>query len=322
MSEKINSNIQLYMAPLEGVTGYICRNAQHDMFGGIDKYYAPFIDARINRPLKSKEIRDILPENNPNIPLVPQIMGNNPEAFMLTVRQFQELGYSEFNLNLGCPSPTVVKKGRGAGFLGNPDALYDFFQWIYEDAAFASGELKLSVKARLGMERPEEMERLLIIYNRFPITELILHPRLQTDYYKNTTNLDAFEQVHRNSEVPLIYNGDVNTIDDGKKILERFPEIGGLMLGRGMLANPALAREITGGAGLSMKELKAFHNRIYEEYQDYLSGEVSVLHKMKELWNYWIGHFEGGDKPLKKIKKSQHLRDYEQIVEQLFHEVV
>lgn len=300
------------MAPLEGVTGYIFRNAQSDIFGGIDQYYAPFIDARINRPLKCKEIRDLLPENNFSIPLVPQIMGNNPEAFILTIRQLQELGYKECNLNLGCPSLTVVKKGRGAGFLGNPEALYDFFQWIFEDVSLAAGELKLSVKARLGMKQPEEIVRLLEIYNRFPISELILHPRLQTDYYRNTPNLDAFEQVYENSEHPLIYNGDVNTVSDAERIMNRFPNLSGLMIGRGMLANPALAREIKGGAQLSMEELKAFHNRIYEAYKDYLSGEASVLHKMKELWNYWIVNFEDSDKLFKKIKKSQNLKDYEE----------
>ncbi|MDD3403242.1 MAG: tRNA-dihydrouridine synthase family protein [Hespellia sp.] len=320
---------QIYMAPLEGITKYIYRNAHQQVFGNITKYFAPFIDARINRPLKSRELHDLLPENNQNLSLIPQIMTNDSEAFLATAKQLEEIGYHELNLNLGCPSLTVVRKNRGAGFLSNPETLKQFFQNVYEDSSFASKDMKLSVKTRLGMESPEEMHTLIAIYNAFPLHELIIHPRVQTDYYRNTPDLDSFAFIQKESHIPLVYNGDLNTVSDVAALSKRFPDEHTLMLGRGLIRNPALSRELSSHEinytepaamqnTLTKKEFLTFHDTIFHGYQELLSGEIPVLHKMKELWSYWIFNFKDAKKPYKALNKSQHFKEYETQVNILF----
>lgn len=335
---------QIYMAPLEGITKYVYRNAHQEVFGGITKYFAPFIDARINRPLKSRELHDLLPENNENLSLIPQIMTNDSEAFLATTKQLSSIGYHEINLNLGCPSLTVVRKNRGAGFLSHPSALKQFFQDIYADPSFASGDMKLSVKTRLGMESPEEMYELLRIYNDFPLHELIVHPRVQTDYYRNTPNLDMFEYIQKESRIPLVYNGDLNTISNVEAFSTRFPDVNTLMLGRGLIRNPALSRKLSSSelcadsytfetnskvnrnalsvttSTLTKEELLMFHDVVFHGYQELLSGEMPVLHKMKELWSYWIDNFRDAKKPYKALNKSQHFAEYKAQVNTLFHD--
>ncbi|MDD2981576.1 MAG: tRNA-dihydrouridine synthase family protein [Hespellia sp.] len=308
--------MKLYMAPLEGITGYIYRNAQCEIFGGIDRYFSPFIDARLKRSLKSKELRDILLENNPGVELVPQIMSNNGEAFVKTIGQMQELGYTQFNLNLGCPSGTVVAKGRGSGFLSHPEALEHFFEEV-----FSLHDLKLSVKTRIGVENPDEMERLLLIFNRFPLTELIVHPRIQKDFYKNKPNREVFAWIVRESANPVCYNGDIFTFQDYEEFQREFPGVDRLMLGRGILKNPALARMIKGGKRASKEELREFHDRIYMRYRETLSGEKPVLYKMKEVWFYLIQSFEMHEKLSGELKKVQHLTEYEQMVRRIFAEL-
>lgn len=316
--------VQVYMAPLEGITKYVYRNAHNEIFGGVSKYFAPFIDARINRPLKSREIYDLLPENNQNISLIPQIMTNNPEAFLATAAQLRGIGYHEINLNLGCPSLTVVRKHRGSGFLSRPNDLKRFFQTIYHDPSFASGDMKLSVKTRIGVESPDEMYELLNIYNQFPLHELIVHPRIQTDYYKNTPNLEMLHFIRQESQILPIYNGDLNSVSDVVSLTEQFPDTDTMMIGRGLIRDPAFARQISAvdntpeANQLQKGELLAFHDSIYHAYQELLSGELPVLHKMKELWSYWIVNFADAKKPYKELNKSQTLKEYESRVNILF----
>ena len=303
---------QIYMAPLEGITKFVYRNAHETTFGGIEKYFSPFIDGRINRPVKCNELNDILPENNPNITLIPQIMAKNADGFLATAKQIHELGYNEVNLNLGCPSLTVVRKGKGAGFLAYPEELHQFLRDVFADPLFVHGDMKLSIKTRLGKESLEEMHTLLDIYNEFTLSELILHPRLQCQYYKGTPDLDAFQYVYENSKNSLIYNGDLNTESDINSLMERFPKLHALMIGRGLLRNPALNT-----VQLDSNTFLQYHNLIFEGYQELLSGETPVLHKMKELWAYWIELFDDYKKPLKALKKSQHLNEYQHQVEVL-----
>lgn len=316
--------VQIYMAPLEGITKYVYRNAHNEIFGGVSKYFAPFIDARINRPLKSREIYDLLPENNQNLSLIPQIMTNNLEAFLATAAQLRGIGYHEINLNLGCPSLTVVRKHRGSGFLSSPNDLKQFFRDIYNDPSFASGDMKLSVKTRIGVESPDEMYELLKIYNQFPLHELIVHPRVQTDYYKNTPNLEVFHFIRQESQILPIYNGDLNSVSDVVSLTERFPDTDTMMIGRGLIRDPAFARQISAVDNtpepnqLQKGELLAFHDSIYHAYQQLLSGELPVLHKMKELWSYWIVNFTDAKKPYKELNKSQTFKEYESRINILF----
>lgn len=306
--------MKLYFAPLEGIGGYIYRNAQADCFIPGDKYFSPFLAPKQNRSLSPKEYRDVAPENNKNICLVPQIMANHAEIFLKAAKELKSLGYQEINLNLGCPSPTVVTKYRGAGFLAKPKELEEFLEEIFEKA-----DIKISVKTRLGMEDEEEFPRILEIYNRFPLKELIIHPRVQKDFYKNTPRREMFSYAIKSTKIPLVYNGDVFSKEDCQEIQELFGDVN-VMLGRGVLANPALFGEIREGEAITKDGLYLFHNRILSDYREVMSGEKNVLFKMKELWFYMAELFPDSEKYMKKIRKAQHLREYQAFVESLFEE--
>lgn len=313
--------MQLYFAPLEGITGYIYRNAHHSFYAGVDKYFIPFLSPNQNRALNPKEIKDVLPEHNQGIYVVPQILTKNAEHFLRAAEELEEkYGYEEVNLNLGCPSRTVVSKGKGAGFLSKPEELDVFFQEVFEKV-----RIKVSVKTRIGMDKPEEFGRLIEIFNKYPLYELIIHPRLQKDYYNNTPDWGVFAEAVRESRNPLCYNGDIFTLEDYRKLRTKFPDIDRIMLGRGLLMKPALAEIIKGdmnvkeGAAKSadLKRLKAFHDRLYGDYGKVMSGEKNVLFKMKEFWIYAENLFPEKKKLFKKIRKASRLCDYEQAVRQL-----
>ena len=306
--------MNLYFAPLEGIGGYIYRNAQADYFEKADKYYSPFLAPNQNRSISPKEYKDIAPEHNEDIMLVPQIMANNAEIFLKAAQELEQLGYKEINLNLGCPSRTVVTKYRGAGFLAKPDALEQFLEEVYSKL-----NIRLSLKTRLGMEDEEEFEHLLDIYNKFPVSELIIHPRVHTDYYKNTPRMESFLNALEKSKNPVVYNGDIFNKEKYQQVMKQM-DVSGVMLGRGVLANPALFGEIRGTEKLSKERLWEFHERLLADYTQEMSGERNVLFKMKELWFYLAWSFTNTEKYEKKIRKAQHLSDYRLVVKQLFFE--
>lgn len=305
--------MQFYFAPMEGITGYIYRNAYESVFSGIDKYFSPFIVPHKNRGFKTKELKDIFPENNEQVRLIPQILTNDAEDFLRTAKEFQVLGYEEINLNLGCPSGTVTAKGKGAGFLAFPQELDAFLEQIYEKA-----EAKISIKTRIGVSDREEFYALLDIYKKYPIEELIVHPRLLQDFYKNTPDVEMFAYAVENYPGKLIYNGDIFTRDAYLALVDRVPDLFGVMLGRGLLANPGLIREIEEHTPAKKEEILEFHNKILEGYIEMLSGDRNVLFRMKELWFYLIHLFEEPEKYAKQIKKVQTVREYRQIVEEIF----
>ena len=306
--------MNLYFAPLEGIGGYIYRNAQADYFEKADKYYSPFLAPNQNRSISPKEYKDIAPEHNEDITLVPQIMANNAEIFLKAAQELEQLGYKEINLNLGCPSRTVVTKYRGAGFLAKPDALEQFLEEVYSKL-----NIRLSLKTRLGMEDEEEFEHLLDIYNKFPVSELIIHPRVQTDYYKNTPRMESFLNALEKSKNPVVYNGDIFNKEKYQQVMKQM-DVSAVMLGRGVLANPALFGEIRGTEKLSKERLWEFHERLLADYTQEMSGERNVLFKMKALWFYLAWSFTNTEKYEKKIRKAQHLSDYRLVVKQLFFE--
>ena len=287
---------------------------QADYFEKADKYYSPFLAPNQNRSISPKEYKDIAPEHNEDITLVPQIMANNAEIFLKAAQELEQLGYKEINLNLGCPSRTVVTKYRGAGFLAKPDALEQFLEEVYSKL-----NIRLSLKTRLGMEDEEEFEHLLDIYNKFPVSELIIHPRVQTDYYKNTLRMESFLEALAKSKNPVVYNGDIFNKEKYQQVMKQM-DVSGVMLGRGVLANPALFGEIRGTEKLSKERLWEFHERLLADYMQEMSGERNVLFKMKELWFYLAWSFTNTEKYEKKIRKAQHLSDYRLVVKQLFFE--
>lgn len=315
--QKLNKKMKYYVAPMEGITGYIYRNAHHDLFPGVDKYFTPFLSPNQNRCFTPREKRDILPENNPGIPLVPQILTNQADYFLKTVEELQGFGYREVNLNLGCPSGTVVSKGKGAGFLEDADKLDAFLEEVFEKTD--RGQVRISLKTRLGLEDAEEFEDLLKVYNRYPLEELIIHPRVRSDFYKNQPDVRAFGDALGQSKNPVCYNGDIFTVADYRNLTEQFPDLKALMCGRGILTNPALLSAIAGEKNLTKEELRRFHDRIYQDYRSlFAPDERSVLFKMKELWGYMGDLFFGAQKELKKIKKAQHFPEYEIAVLEIF----
>lgn len=308
--------MKFYFAPLEGVTGYIYRNAYNTLFGNIDKYFTPFIVPSVNKCLKTRELNDILPEHNKGMYVVPQILTNNSEYFLDTVNALKEFGYNEINLNLGCPSGTVVGKNRGSGFLALPDELDRFL-----DEVFSKTDSKISIKTRIGKDSPDEFFKLLDIYNKYPLEELIIHPRIQKDYYKNTPNMDVYKYAEEHSKNVLCYNGDIFNVKDYENIREKCPSLDRIMLGRGIIANPGLVNEIKGNEIADKAKLKEFHDMVFEGYKEVLSGDKNALFKMKEFWFYMKNMFANHDKYAKKIRKTSSVNEYIAIVNIIFNEL-
>jgi len=298
---------------MEGITGYVYRKAFNEFFGPLDRYYIPFIAPTQNKKFASKALKDVAPDNNPNMVAIPQVLTNKSDQFIFTAQALADQGYDMVNLNLGCPSATVVSKKKGSGFLGDLDLLDQFMADI-----FSKSPIKISVKTRLGIEDPQEFHALLDLFNKYPMEELIIHPRTQKDYYKNTPHLDMFQMALDKAKMPLVYNGDIFTKKDFQAIHEAFPQVDAFMLGRGLLGNPNLVRDILGQAALSKDQLKGFHDSLMAGYQEVMSGDRPVLYKMKELWFYMIHLFDDPGKSLKKIRKSQKLSDYKTLIDLMF----
>ncbi len=314
--------MEYYFAPMEGITGYIHRNVHHSLFPGISKYFTAFIAPGQKGKFSAREKNDILPDHNRGICTVPQLLTNNPQDFITTAVKLGELGYREINLNLGCPSRTVVTKYRGSGFLAKPGELDAFFAEVFSACGGEGslGEMQISVKTRLGVEEPEEFFRILDIYNRYPLKELIIHPRTQRDFYSGPVHMDLFAYGAEHSRCPVCYNGDIRTGEDMRALEERFPALDRVMIGRGLLVDPALHLQLQGGRMPDRAALRTFHDRIYDWYRQEMPGARPVLFKMKELWAYMGQLFEDGRRPLKKIRKAERTEAYEAAVEELFRE--
>lgn len=310
--------MDFYFAPMEGITGYIFRNAHRACFPSVDRYYTPFITPKPGKSFTTRELNDVLPEHNEGICVVPQILTNQAEGFLKVADRLKGFGYTKVNLNLGCPSGTVVAKKKGAGFLAYPGELDAFLEQV-----FAGCDLEISIKTRIGREDPEEFGPLLEIFNKYPLERLIIHPRVQTDFYKNTPNLEAFSKAAAQSKNPVCYNGDLFSREKIKTFAARFPQVDAVMLGRGLLVNPALAAKCqNGGAGgkegaPDKEMLGIFLERLAVDYSRALSGERDVLFKMKELWFYLGKLFPNGEREVKKIRKAQTLLEYRGYVKRL-----
>ncbi|BBF43836.1 tRNA dihydrouridine synthase B [Lachnospiraceae bacterium KM106-2] len=305
--------MKFYFAPLVGVTGYVYRNAHHALFDSIDKYFIPFISPNEEGLVKSKELAEVLPENNQGIPVVPQILTNRADYFLKTAKQLSELGYEEVNLNLGCPSAIVVSRGRGAGFLAHKDLLQEFLDEIY-----AKSSMKISIKTRLGMQDPNEFTDLMKIYNQYPVEELIIHPRVREDFYLNHPNREMFQEAAEMSVNPICYNGDIFTVEDYKAFREQCPDVGRIMMGRGLLGNPNLVGEILTGTRITKEELQALHDRIYHDFKEILTGDSHVLNRMKQFWFYVNPLFTEKELAWQKVKDCKELKAYLSVQEEIF----
>ena len=330
----------LYFAPLEGIGNHIYRSAFTRHYSGVDRFYTPFIDINSDGGMKNRNVNDILPENNAGITLIPQILTRNADALGEASRRIAGLGYREINLNLGCPSPTVTKKGKGSGMLADPLQLQAFLEQAFRVSATA-----LSVKMRIGICSTEEWEPLLEVLNDFPIAELIVHPRLTSQVYSGGIHEDIFRAIYETSRNPVCLNPGIREAAEFYTYAGRYPKITGLMIGRGLVSDPALAEKIVRGnndTGSSREQTAAsevcaaanrasaqpdlpderkrfrdFHDDLLESYRQVLSGETPVLFKMKELWDYWDKAIDVDPKLRKKITKAGSISEYVTCVQQI-----
>ena len=308
-----------YFAPMEGITGYTYRRVHHRFFSGADRYYTPFLSANHNYSFQNKELRDTLPENNEGIPLVPQLLTKKAAEFDWGARTLAALGYREVNFNLGCPSATVSAKGKGAGFLRDPDALERFFEELFNRAGTIP-PYEVSVKIRLGYASPAEAERLISILNRYPLCEVIVHARVREQMYKGRADLDGFSVFYENCVHSLCYNGDLGyPPETDQAVFSRFPNLPSVMVGRGVISDPAYIRKMKGGAPLSKEECLAFLNALLDGYMEQFHGDerIAVGH-MKEVWYYLIRQFPGRDKEHKAICKAMTRAAYEAAQARIF----
>lgn len=304
----------LILAPLRGFTDVVFRNVYHRHFQGLDEAVAPFVTSIKGRRIKPSHLRDLAPEANQELPVVPQILSNKADEFVCLADALTDLGYSEVNWNLGCPYPMVAKKMRGSGLLPRPD-LVD----LMLDAIFSRYCGKLSIKTRLGRFSVDEMAALIPVFNRYPLARVIVHPRTGVQMYTGHTSVDAFADCLEGITHPVVYNGDINDPITFRHLERRFPTVSGWMLGRGILANPFLPEIVKqqryGSTNQAKRRFSSFHDDLIGEYRLRFSGPGHVLDRLKGFWRYFSHGFVEGRRVLKQIRKSGTLMGYRQVVD-------
>ena len=304
--------MEYYFAPMEGITGAEYRAVHHRHFPGVDRYYMPFITPTQDRVFTPRELRNISPERNAGYRAVPQLLTKNAGDFNWAAGELFAMGYDEVDLNLGCPSGTVTAKGKGAGFLAHPDELDRFF-----DEVFAKCE-GISVKTRLGVHEASEFDKLLEIYNRYPITELTIHPRVRQDFYK--VRESDFAAALPRCSMPVCYNGDLITERDVSAVSERYPDLPAVMIGRALIADPSLVMRLTGGKAADAKMLETFHDTLFVRYCEAFGDSRIAMLRMKEIWFYHLNLFENSEKTGKAIKKAKNAAEFQAAAAAVFRD--
>ena len=337
------SEVQLSLGPFQGITDAPFRNVFKKHFGGIDKFYTPFFTG-IHKEENARNLQgeEIDPKCNDVETLTPQILSTDAEEILRFAKQCKQLGYKEINLNMGCPFPRVANKKRGCGLLPYPDMVETMLERVFEQI-----DIKFSVKCRLGYFSPKEIEAILPIFNRFPLSELIIHPRIGKQLYKGEADVERFAALTPYINASLVYNGDIFSVESFGRIREAVQPVSQFMLGRGILANPFLAEQIKNNAadardysdarGASMQpdlvrthrvcppthdktaRLHAYVIDLYEDRLRHAGGSPKVLGRMKELWSYLMNRFEEPQAVWRKIKKINAPKEYEDTVEEIFH---
>jgi len=302
--------MQYDFAPLEGLTDSIYRGLHHTHFPGVHRYYTPFFSPTIHRSLTPREKRELPPADSLPFAVVPQILTKVSDDFLWMAQQCADAGYREVNLNIGCPSGTVVSKGKGAGMLSDPDGLDRFL-----DAIFSAAPLPVSIKTRIGVQSQDEFPRLLEIFNRYPVQELIVHPRVRKDFYNDAVRMDAFAYAVANTTIPLCYNGNLCTAEDIARLTAQFPSIHGVMLGRGLIGDPGMLSV----GGTTACKLEAFFEDLLEAYLVAFGGSRNAMFRLKENWRYLLCRFEGSERLGKRLRKTTDLAEYRSITREIFH---
>ena len=302
--------MQYYFAPMEGLTDSVFRRLHHTYFPGVDRYYMPFISPTQHRTLTNREARELPMADSVPFTAIPQILTKVAEDFVWAAEQCAQRGYREVNLNLGCPSGTVVSKGKGSGMLADPDNLDRFL-----DAVFSASPIPVSVKSRLGVTDPQEFPKLLEIYNRYPILELTLHPRVRKAFYSGSVDMEMFAYCAENSKNPLCYNGDICSLEDISRIESQFPQVRSVMIGRGLIGDPGM---LTPG-GTTAEALEGMFDAMLDEYMVLFGGSRNAMFRLKEHWGMLINRFEDSEKLGKRLRKTTDLEEYKAITREVFH---
>lgn len=307
----------LLSSPLQGFTDFRFRNAQNKLFGGIDTFYSPYIRLNGKMVIKPSYERDLLPENNLDLEVIPQVITNDADEFLFVAKYVRELGYKELNWNLGCPYPMVTKSGMGSGLISNPEKINNILH-----RAHTESDIIVSMKMRLGYENSEEILDVLPILDTYPIKNIAIHARIGKQLYKGGVNLDAFQHCVDNTKHKLYYNGDITSVAKFHEMQQRFPTIDHWMIGRGLISDPFLPSMIKNNTSEypanKIELFSAFHDTLYAIYSESLSGSTHILLKMYHLWEYFSVTFSNPHKVLKKIKKAQSIRNYEAAVAEIF----
>ena len=301
--------MRYYFAPMEGITDSVYRRLHHRYFGGVDRYYMPFLSPTMHQSLSQKENRELPRADSEDFVAIPQVLTKVSADFLWAAQLCKDRGYEEVNLNVGCPSGTVVAKGKGAGMLADADVLDRFLSEIFQNTP-----LPISVKTRLGIIQPDEFPPLLEIFNRYPIQELTIHPRVRKQFYQGDVDMEMFRYAAANSKNPLCYNGDLLSRKDCEA-MTAFPTVNAVMLGRGLVADPGMLLD----GGTNVNALEAFHNALLEEYLVLFGGSRNAMFRLKENWSYWLPQFENSEKIAKRLRKTTDLQEYRSIVTEIFH---
>lgn len=305
-----------YAAPMEGLTDRIWRQTHQRWFGAPEapvRYYAPFLSPPENRVLIKKKMAELEPAANPGVQVIPQLLAKDGELAAWMIGELRRMGYTEVNLNFGCPSGTVTAKGKGSGMLRDPQKLDAFL-----DAVFSQAGGPVSVKTRLGVARAEEFGEILDVYNKYPLCELTIHPRVMKQLYRGQADREAFAAYLSACTAPVCYNGDVTTVDDLRALEAAFPGLSGIMVGRGLIADPALLRKAVGGPAASREELRGYHDELYHGYTEAFGMASCAVSRMKAHWFYLIHLFDGADALEKPLRKAREGWEYETVVNQIF----
>ena len=306
--------MKYYIAPLEGITGHIFRNTHKKYFPLADKYYMPFISPTQHHKFSKKELWEISRENNQDILSVPQILTKSSDDFIWAMNEMLQLGYTEINLNVGCPSATVCSKGKGSGMLKDLEFLDRFL-----DEIFSENSENISIKTRIGIDNTDNAYKIIELYNKYPIKELTIHPRLQQDFYKKNVKIDVFRDILPTSKNPICYNGDIFTKHDAINFQNDFPQINAIMMGRGIIKNPAIISNIKSDFTLTKNTLKDFHDELFFKYTALYESENNAMFRMKELWSHMISLFDNSDKLIKNINKCKNPKNFSSITDDVFN---
>ena len=310
-------SITLLSSPLQGFTDFRFRNAFHKYFGGIDTFYSPYIKLNGKLVVKGSYERDILPENNSTLEVIPQIITNDAEEFLFVAKYVQQFGYKELNWNLGCPYPMVAKCGIGSGLIRNTDQIEHILKRVHNET-----DIIVSMKMRMGYENPTEILDVFPILEQYPIKNIAIHARIGKQLYKGGVDLDSFQKCLDTSKQKIYYNGDITSVTKFNELQERFPSIDHFMIGRGLIADPFLPSMIKNNTTEYPKNrleiFEAFHDEIYREYDAYLQGPTPIRMKMLGFWEYFSESFSNPQKTFKKIKKAGNSKNYEAAVKEIF----